>query len=128
MLLNYLKIAWRNLQKHRFLSVLNIVGLSVGICCFLLIALYISNELSYDKYHVNNDRIYRINADLVFGGTSLSMAVTPDPMGAVLKKDYPEVEQFTRIYTSSGSKLIRKVLFFHGRRRRTSMEQSRNMS
>ncbi|HQD09097.1 MAG TPA: ABC transporter permease [Flavihumibacter sp.] len=108
MLLNYLKIAWRNLQKHRFLSVLNIVGLSVGICCFLLIALYISNELSYDKYHVNNDRIYRINADLVFGGTSLSMAVTPDPMGAVLKKDYPEVEQFTRIYTSSGSKLIRK--------------------
>lgn len=112
MLLNYLKIAWRNLLKYRFFSFLNITGLSIGIACFLLIALFVTYELSYDRFHANADRIYRINSDIVFGGTSLVMAVSPDPMGAALKKDYPELEQFTRIYTSNGSKLIRKGTSF----------------
>ncbi len=105
---NYLKIAWRNLLKNKTFSLINIIGLASGLACFILITLYITDELSYDRYHEKADRIYRINSDIRFGGTALNMAVSADPMGATLKKDYPQVEQFTRIYGSEGSKLFKK--------------------
>ena len=108
MIKNYLKIAWRNLVKNKVFSIINITGLATGLACFILIALYVVDELSYDRYNNNADNIYRVHSDIKFGGTALHMAVTPDPMGADLKSDYPDVEQFTRIYASSGSKLIRK--------------------
>jgi putative ABC transport system permease protein len=73
-----------------------------------MIALYVTDELSYDRYNEKADRIYRINSDIRFGGTDLIMAVSSDPMGAALKKDYPQVEEFARLYASSGSKLIKK--------------------
>lgn len=105
---NYLKIAWRNLLKNKTFSLINIIGLASGLACFILITLYIIDELSYDRYHEKADRTYRINSDIRFGGTDLIMAVSADPMGATLKKDYPQVEQFTRIYASEGSKLFKK--------------------
>jgi len=105
---NYLKIAWRNLLKNKTFSLINIIGLASGLACFILITLYIIDELSYDRYHEKAERIYRINSDIRFGGTDLNMAVSADPMGATLKKDYPQVEQFTRIYASEGSKLFKK--------------------
>jgi len=80
----------------------------MGLACFILIALYVADELSYDRYNENADRIYRINSDIRFGGTDLNMAVSADPMGAALKRDYPEVEQFARLYSSSGARLIKK--------------------
>jgi putative ABC transport system permease protein len=108
MLTNYLKIAWRNLLKNKTFSIINIAGLAIGLACFLLIALYVSDELSYDRYNEKADRIYRINSDIRFGGTDLHMAVCSDPMGATLKKDYPQVEQYVRFYASNGSKLVKK--------------------
>ena len=105
---NYLKIALRNLLKNKIFSFINIIGLAAGLACFILIALYITDELSYDRYHKNADNIYRIHSDIRFGGTDLNMAVSADPMGATLKKDYPQVEQFTRIYASEGTKLFKK--------------------
>ena len=66
------------------------------------------DELSYDHFYPNADRIYRINSDIKFGGANLHMPVTSDMMGELLKKDYPQVEQYTRIYTSNGDKLIKK--------------------
>jgi putative ABC transport system permease protein len=108
MLKNYLKVAWRNLVKNRTFSIINIAGLAVGLACFILIALYVTDEISYDKYNEKAGRIYRVDSDIRFGGTDLKLAVCSDPMGATLKKDYPQVEQFTRIYTSNGSKLIKK--------------------
>lgn len=108
MLKNYLKIAWRNLLKNKTYAIINITGLAIGLSCFLLIALYVTDELSYDRYNEKADRIYRINSDIRFGGTDLKLAVCSDPMGATLKKDYPQVEQFVRFYNSSGSKLIKK--------------------
>lgn len=109
MIKNYFKIAWRNLTKNRTFSIINIMGLAIGLVCFILIALYVADELSYDRYHEKADRIYRINTDISFGGTDLKLAVSPDPMGAVLKNDYPQVEEFVRFYASSGSKLIKKA-------------------
>jgi len=60
MLLNYFKIGYRNLLKHKTYTIINIVGLSFGICCFLLISLYIKDELSFDHLHTNSDRIVRV--------------------------------------------------------------------
>ena len=108
MLRNYLKIAIRNLWKNKTFSFINIAGLAIGLCCFLLIALYVTDELSFDKYNVNADRIYRINSDIRFGGADLHMPVSSDMMGPVLKKDYPQVEQYTRLYTFNGDKLVKK--------------------
>jgi putative ABC transport system permease protein len=105
---NYLKIALRNLWKQKVFSAINIIGLAVGLCCFLLISLYVLDELSFDKYNQKAERIYRINSDILFGGNALHLPVTSDMMGATLKKDYPQVEDYARIYASNGSKLIKK--------------------
>lgn len=108
MLKNYLKIAWRNLLKNRTFSFINIAGLASGLACFIMIALYVTDELSYDRFHEKAGRIYRVNSYIRFGGTELNMALSSDPMGATLKKDYPEVEQYTRLYASDGSKFLKK--------------------
>ncbi len=108
MIKNYLKIAWRNLVKNKAYSIINITGLAIGLSCFLLIALYVMDELSYDRFYPNADRIYRIHSDIRFGGADLHMPVTSDMMGELLKKDYPQVENYTRLYTFNGDKLIKK--------------------
>ena len=108
MIKNYLKLAWRNILKHKGFSIINIAGLSLGICCFVLIAMFVSDELSYDKYNTKSDRIYRVNSDILFAGVDRKMALSADPMGETLKNDYPEVENYVRFYTSNGSKLIKK--------------------
>ena len=108
MLTNYLKISIRNLVKHKAYSFINIFGLAVGVAGCLLILLYIQDELSYDRFNKKADRIYRINSDLKFGNTELHLPVCSDMMGQILKKDYPQVEQYTRIYSYGGDKLIKK--------------------
>ncbi len=105
---NYLKITFRTLNKAKGYSAINIMGLALGLGCFILIALYVADEWSYDRYHEKADRIYRIHSDIRFGGNDMNMAVSPDPMGAALKNDYPQVEEFTRIYNNEGSKLFKK--------------------
>jgi putative ABC transport system permease protein len=108
MLKNYFKVAWRNLAKHKIFSFINIIGLASGLACFILIAMYVADELSYDRYNEKADRIYRVNSDVLFGGNSLRLAVSSDPMGATLKKDYPQVEEFVRFYNSDGYRMVKK--------------------
>lgn len=108
MFTNYLKIALRNLWKNKGFSAINIIGLAIGLATCILILLYVVDELSYDRYNEKASRIYRINSDIRFGGSELHLTVASDPMGATLKKDYPQVEEYTRIYNSSGSKLVKK--------------------
>ena len=108
MIKNYLKIAWRNLVRNKTYSLINIVGLAIGLSCFLLISLYVLDELSYDKFNTNADRIYRINSDIRFGGNEMKIAESSDMTGQIMKKDYPQVEQYTRIFNNTGPKLIRK--------------------
>ena len=105
---NYFKVAIRNLWKNKTFSIINIVGLAIGLCCFLLIAIYVIDEASYDRFHKNASRIYRINSDIRFGGDEMKITQTSDMMGSTLRKDYPEVEEYTRVFTNSGSKLIKK--------------------
>ena len=98
MLTNYLKIAWRTLRKQGGYTVINVVGLALGLACCLLITLYVADELSYDRFNAKADRTYRLHSDVKFGGDVMNMAVTPDPLGPTLKQDYPQVEQFTRLH------------------------------
>lgn len=108
MIQNYITIAWRNLLKNKAFSVINITGLAIGLSCFILIALYVADELSYDKHFKSGADIYRVNSDILFSGNESRLAVCSDPMGETLKKDYPQVVEYTRIYASSGSKLVKK--------------------
>lgn len=98
MLRNYITVAWRSLRKQGGYTAINIVGLAVGLACCLLITLYVVDELSYDRHNTKADRIYRLHTDVKFGGNEADMAVTPDPLGPVLQKDYPQVEQFVRLH------------------------------
>src|SRR6187431_689309 len=108
MLTNYFKIAFRNLWKNKGYSAINIFGLAVGLATCLLILLYVWDELSFDRFNDKADRIFRVQSDIKMGGSELKLSVSSDPMGATLKRDYPLVEQFTRIYASEGSMLMKK--------------------
>ena len=108
MLKNFFTVAWRNLAKHKIFSFINIIGLASGLACFILIAMYVADELSYDRFNEKADRIYRVNSDVLFGGNNLRLAVCSDPMGATLKKDYPQVEEFVRFYNSDGYRMVKK--------------------
>src|SRR5450755_1348274 len=112
MIRNYFITAWRNLIKNKSFSLINIFGLSIGLCCFLLILLFVQDELHYDQFNLKADHIFRVNSSIRFGGTSLDFPLAPDPMGEVLKKDYPQVEQYTRIYRGNGPKQIKKGNFY----------------
>ncbi|RYF53230.1 MAG: ABC transporter permease, partial [Cytophagaceae bacterium] len=97
MIRNYAKIAWRNLTQSKGYSALTISGLALGLAVSLLSILYVADELSYDRYHEKADRIYRINSDISFSLNALKAASSPTPMGQTLKRDFPEVEEATRI-------------------------------
>jgi putative ABC transport system permease protein len=91
MLKNYLKIAYRNLVKHRFYSLINVFGLSLGITSCILILTYIGYERSYDGYHKNADDIYRIASRTTVSGQTNEYARTPAPVGPTMVQDFPEV-------------------------------------
>jgi putative ABC transport system permease protein len=104
---NYLKVAIRNLWKNKVFSAINIIGLSAGLGVCLLIVLYVVDELSYDKYIPNADRIYRLDADLYFNGTGFNAAISPDPLGPTLMRESPQVEQMVR-FNYQGDILVKK--------------------
>lgn len=96
MIRNFFLIALRNLKKYRFYSVINILGLTVGIAACMLILLYVRFELSYDKYNEHADRIYRVDWELFLKGNYTYKAAVTPPMAEALVRDYPEVEAATR--------------------------------
>jgi putative ABC transport system permease protein len=97
MLLIYLKQAWRALWKNKTSSLLNIIGLSASLTCFILIAVWVIDETSYDKFNSNYSRIYRIIGKQRTQSEVIESAVTSAPMSAALKNDYPEVEEAVRM-------------------------------
>jgi len=107
MIKNYIKTAIRSLSKNKGFTAINVLGLALGLASCLLIIFYVFDELSYDRYNTKADRIYRINEDIKFGGNSNSYAVTPAPIAAALKNDFPEVEQVVR-FRSRGELQVKK--------------------
>jgi putative ABC transport system permease protein len=108
MVKNYLIIALRNIRRNKTYTVINILGLTIGMACFMLIALYIQYELSFDKYHKHADQIYRIGLKQpgnYFMGQDVFNS-TPAPLAPLLKSEYPEVIKASRVRKILPSALI----------------------
>lgn len=104
---NYLKIAFRSLRKSKGFTALNIIGLASGLAVCLLIVLYVTDELSYDRYNTGADRIYRIDEDIYLNNTRYDAVTTSKYFGPTLVASYPKIEQMVR-FRSPGDQLVRK--------------------
>lgn len=103
MIVNYLKIAWRILLRQKAFSLVNILGLAIGMAACLLIVQYISFELSYDNFHKNEAQIYRIkHQNYSHGNLVENLPKTYSAVGSALKAQFPEVQQMTRVYKTEG--------------------------
>ncbi|MES2110994.1 MAG: ABC transporter permease [Bacteroidota bacterium] len=105
MIKNYLKIAWRSLEKNKGFTSINVCGLALGLATCLLIVFYVFDELSYDRYNTKADRVFRVNEEIKFGGVQNPYAITPPAAAAALKADFPEIEQVVRFRNRGGNKV-----------------------
>jgi len=96
MLKNLLKISVRHIRKHSGYSLLNVLGLTLGISSALFLIIYVSDELSYDRYHENSERIYRVSSKITEPDDQFTWNVAQIPMGPQVVQDYPEVQSFVR--------------------------------
>jgi putative ABC transport system permease protein len=95
---NYLKITWRSLSRNKSFSIINIVGLAIGMASAVLILLWIHNELSFDQFHSRKDRIHQAYSRAPFNGRIYSWGITPMVMGPVLKAEHSkEIEDVVRV-------------------------------
>ena len=109
MLKNYLFIALRHLRKRKGYTLINILGLALGLACCALIGLYVQDERSYDRYHEQAHQIYRVAQASTAHGNLTKSASTPAPLGPALAADYPEVVEAVRLFP-----LYQKTLVRHG--------------
>lgn len=105
---NYLKTAWRNLMKHKTFSFINIAGLSIGITICFIIMLFVQDELSYDRFNTNADRIVRVVFKADINGGKINESNVMPPVAAAMKNDYPEVEDATRLNVAGAPKITYK--------------------
>jgi putative ABC transport system permease protein len=104
---NYFKVALRNILKNKLFSAINIFGMTIGITSCLMIVLYVSHELSYDRFHTDADRIYQVGLNGKIGGQDIRVSNTCPPMAAALVADIPEVESATRIAQMFNQPVVR---------------------
>ncbi|HMI64908.1 MAG TPA: ABC transporter permease, partial [Cyclobacteriaceae bacterium] len=107
MIRNYLKVALRNIFKHKFFSAINILGMTVGITACLLIILYVKDELSYDRFHAHADRIYQVGLHGKIGGQDIRVSNTCPPLAVAMVEAIPEVESATRISNYFGEVIVK---------------------
>jgi len=101
MLSNFLKIAIRNLIRNKTFSLINIIGLAIGLAASIIIAMWVFDELSYDKFHEHSDQIYRVERDIFWQGQAFMVPVTGAVYGSTILKDYPEVIDMVRVDPAS---------------------------
>ena len=97
MIRNFIIITLRSLATHKVYTFINILGLAVGMACALMISIYILHEVSYDNFHRNSSRIYRVSVTGQLRGRPLDIAVTSSPMAQTLKEEYPAIESVIRV-------------------------------
>ena len=96
----------RSLKRQKSYILINILGLSIALACCLLIALFITFELSYDKFNENGENIYRVLLDGKIGGQEIVVSATPSPLGPAMLDQFPEVENYSRI-VMAGETIVR---------------------
>ena len=94
---NYFKIAWRNLKSNKLFSVINVLGLAIGLTCCLLISLYLYHEWSYDTHHLKGDRLYQVGTISIQEGKQDRYATTAAPMAPAMQQEFPEIESTVRL-------------------------------
>ncbi len=99
---NYIKIALRNILKHKGYSFINVLGLAVGLACGILILLFVHFELSYDQFHEKKERIHRVAVKAMFGDTHVAQTYTPAILTRTFYQDYPDVEISLRLQPYDG--------------------------
>jgi putative ABC transport system permease protein len=97
MLRTYFKIAWRSLSRNKLYSLINIGGLTVGLACCMLIGLYLVNELSYDRFHQNADRLFRVTTEYTVNGAMSRVGQTSSMPGPRLAAAFPQIQSYVRI-------------------------------
>ena len=108
MLQNYLKIAFRNLVRNKVYSFINIVGLAVGMAVAMLIFLFVSHEVSFNKFHVNGDRIYMVMQKMMIGESFGTVNAQSSKLAPIMKENNAEIENYTRIYRYYSKKIVIK--------------------
>jgi putative ABC transport system permease protein len=108
MIRNYFKTAWRNIRKNKLFSFINILGLSLGIATCFIIMLYVQDELGYDRFNKNAGNIARIVFQADINGGKINESVVMAPVAQTMKKDFPEVQDATRLLAYGSSKIIYK--------------------
>ncbi len=106
MLRNYFTIAWRNLQRNKINSFINIAGLAIGMSCVILIAMYVQDELSYDRFFKKAGNLFQVNMTGSDNGVLFNTGNTAPAVGPTLVKTFPEIESCARIYRP-GDVLVR---------------------
>ena len=111
MLQNYWNTAVRNLFRNKLQSSLNLVGLSIGLACCLLIALYVGGEIRYDRWHAQSDRIWRVTRTFhdADGSENLHLSAIAPPFARHLKADFSEVDRVTQLL-QNGAAIDRSVV------------------
>jgi putative ABC transport system permease protein len=105
MLKNYLKIAIRNLAKHKLFSFINIFGLALSMSVCMMVLINLKEQISYDKFHPSSDRTYRVITELINKeGSAYRFASSPLPLATSLTTDYNFIEKAVRLYNSGGDK------------------------
>jgi len=94
---NNLKVALRSFKKDKGFTIINVSGLVLGLAACLLIVIFVTDELSYDRYNKQAGRIARVNSECKFGGADLSLAITAPPLAAALVNNFPEIESVVRM-------------------------------
>lgn len=107
MIKNYFNVALRNLLRQKFYSIINILGLSIGLTCFLFIALFVKDEFSYDLHHPNAEQIYRMDFTGAINGNEFITALMCAPAYKTMKADFPEVEDAFR-FRETGNWFIKR--------------------
>ncbi len=100
---NYFTVAIRNLLKRKVFALINILGLATGMAVCLLIILFIQSELNYDNFQQHSNEIYRLVLERRYPGRSTSYAIIPPSIGEAVKKEFPEVEESTRMFNIVGN-------------------------
>ena len=107
MFFNYLKTSVRNLLRYKGYSLINIIGMTLGLASSILILLFVLDELSFDKFNKDSDRIYRISVQAKIQGPEIRAAASCVPIGPTLVQELPGVEQYTRLFPFGGDPLVR---------------------
>ena len=102
MLSNYFRTALRNLLKYKFYMFINILGLAIGLTCFLFILVYVNDELSFDEFHEKGDQIYRVNFLGRIFDQEMDLPQTGDPYGPFMMDNFPEVINQVRLQNRGG--------------------------